>query len=153
MPSQWPASSLLHPAYGSAAQSIRAAVGVSRDEQTARLARQLDGVRRAIVLRDRDFRGFVIAGGDHSGARVTPDHKRFTEIGCPDGTVLIEVGEHPHKLTLRVDVAAVCAACPPLDPDDIIEGVKGRLLADTAWLDEVCGYCDTGTPPPPWPGG
>lgn len=145
MPNHWPDKSLLSPRYGSAAQSIRAAVGVSRDEQAARLARQLDGVRRAIVLRDRDWRGLIITGGDHEGGRVTPDHKKFTAIYSPDLTVIVEIGRHPHELALKVDTDLVCTS--------ITECIKAALLADTNWLDEICDYCDTSTPPDPWPGG
>jgi len=151
MPSHWPTSSLLHPVYGSAARDIRAAVGASSDEQAARLARQLDGVRRAIVLRDRDWRGLIITGGDHSGARVTPDHKRYTAIYSPDDTLIIEVGRHPHELALRVDTAAVCAACPGLSPEDI-DDIIDRIAENTEFITWLCDTCSGGDPGP-WPGG
>lgn len=151
MPNHWPDKSLLSPRYGSAAQSIRAAVGVSRDEQAARLARQLDGVRRAIVLRDRDWRGLIITGGEHLGGRVTPDHKKFTRIYSPDGTVIVEVGRDPHELALRVDTALVCAACPGLSPEDI-DLIIERIAENTEFIAWLCDTC-SGADPGPWPGG
>lgn len=154
MPNHWPTSSLLHPLYGSAARDIRGAVGASHGEQLDRLARQLDGVRRAIVLRDRDYRGLVISqAGTYLGARVTPDHKRYVSIYSPDDTIRVEAGRHPHELALRVDTDVVCVECDCECPDPDIEAIKGRLLADTTFLGEICTYCDTGTPPSPWPGG
>lgn len=133
-------TSLLHPAYGSAARDIRAAVGVSPAARLDRVARQLDGVRRAIVLRDRHFRGIVIQqAGAYLGTRITPDHQQFVGVDCPDGSITFEQGADTHEITMCVDV------------DAIIELVKAGLLADTAWLEQICNYCDTSTPPPPWP--
>lgn len=152
MPSRWPTASLLHPTYGSAAQSIRASVGVSRADQLDRLARQLDSVRRAIVLRDREFRGIIIAqAGTYSGSRVTPDHKRFTSIDGPDGTVLVEPGRHPHELALRVDTDVVCAACPGLSPEDI-DDIIDRIAQNEDFIAWFCDTCSGGDPGP-WPGG
>ena len=152
MANSYPPASLLHPTYGSAARDIRAAVGVSTSDRLDRALRQLDGVRRTMVLRDRDYQGIVITqDGTYQGHRVTPDQRRVVAI-TGDDTVIIEPGADNHELLIRVDTTVVCAACPGLTPEDI-EYIKGRLLSDTDWLDPICEYCDTSVPPPPWPGG
>ncbi len=134
-------TSLLHPAYGSAARDIRAAVGASPTARIDRALRQLDGVRRAIVLRDRRFRGIVIQqAGTYLGTRITPDHQQFVGIDSPDGSILIEQGADTHELVLGVD----CDACPP-DIDDL----RSQILNE-ATLDAICDWCNSGTPPP-WP--
>lgn len=96
--------SLLHPLYGTAAQDIRTAVGASSAARVAALHRQLDGVRRAVVLRDREFRGLWLKD---SQQRITPDHQKFIEVVCPDGTILWEKGDSPHQLRGCVDVEAL----------------------------------------------
>lgn len=123
-------SSLLHPVYGSAARDIRAAVGVSPAARTAKLARQIDGLQRAMVLRDRDFRGIVITqNGDAAGTRITPDHRRFVAIDCPDGSILWEQGNDGHELVGCVNVAA------------IIDEITALLEADTDFMNAVCVFC------------
>lgn len=141
MRSEQPVTSLLHPAYGSAARDIRAAVGASTTARLDRALRQLDGVRRAIVLRDRHFRGIVIQQtGTYLGTRITPDHQQFVGIDSPDGSILIEQGADTHELSLGVD----CDACPP-DIDDL----RSQILNE-ATLNAICDWCNSGTPPP-WP--
>lgn len=99
-----PAGSLLHPLYGTAAADIRAAVGASSAARMTALHRRLDGVRRAMVLRDRDFRGFWLKEAQD---RVTPDHQRFIEVVCPDGSIVWERGDSPHQLRGCVDPEAL----------------------------------------------
>lgn len=99
-----PTRSLLHPLYGTAAQDIRAAVGASSAARMAAMHRKLDGVRRAMVLRDRDFRGLWLKD---SQDRVTPDHQKFIEVVCPDGSIRWERGDSPHQLRGCVDVDAL----------------------------------------------
>lgn len=137
-------ASLLHPVYGVAAADIRAAVGASQSARLATLHRQLDGVRRAIVLRDRDYRGFVIRqDGTGAGQRITPNHQKFIGLDSPDDTILWSGDEH--DALARVNTDAVCATC--YNPEQI----KHDLLEDMIWMQVVCQFCDDGLPPTPWP--
>jgi hypothetical protein len=123
--------SLLHPLYGTAAQDIRAAVGVSSAARMDAMHRRLDGVRRAMVLRDRDFRGLWLKD---SQDRVTPDHQKFIEIVCPDGSIRWERGDSPHQLRGCVDPDAL----------DIETGCTNAFRVVTNGTDDVVAEgCDT----------
>lgn len=123
--------SLLHPLYGTAAQDIRAAVGASSAARMSALHRRLDGVRRAMVLRDREFRGLWLKD---SQDRVTPDHQKFIEVVCPDGSILWERGDSPHQLRGCVDVDAL----------DIETGCTDAFRVVTNGTDDVTAVgCDT----------
>ncbi len=123
--------SLLHPLYGTAAQDIRAAVGASSSARMAAMHRRLDGVRRTMVLRDRDFRGLWLKD---SQQRVTPDHQKFIEVVCPDGSILWESGDSPHQLRGCVDVDAL----------DIETGCTDAFRVVTNGTDDVTAEgCDT----------
>lgn len=124
-------ASLLHPLYGTAAQDIRAAVGASSASRVAGIQRRLDGVRRAMVLRDRDFRGLWLKD---SQQRITPDHQKFIEVVCPDGTILWEKGDSPHQLRGCVDVGAL----------GIVPGCANAFDTVTNGTDDVVAVdCDT----------
>lgn len=131
--------SLLHPLYGAAAQDIRAAVGASSAARMAAMHRQLDGVRRAVVLRDRDFRGLWLKD---SQQRVTPDHQKFIEVVCPDGTILWEKGDSPHQLRGCVDPDAlgIEPGCPNAF-DTVTNGTDDAVAVgcDTLTLLPGCG--------------
>lgn len=99
-----PMGSLLHPLYGTAAQDIRAAVGASSGARMVDLHRRLDGLRRAVVLQSREFRGLWLKDAQD---RVTPDHQKFIEVVCPDGSIRWERGESPHQLQACVDPEAL----------------------------------------------
>lgn len=123
--------SLLHPTYGSAAADVRSAVGASPAARAARLGRQLDAVQRALVLRARAFRGIVIT---QDGTRITPDHQRWIEIDCPDGSIVWEQGDDTHQLVGCVDVGAIAGA------------IGDALLASPEFMDAVCTYCNSPEP-------
>lgn len=124
-----PVSSLLHPTYGVAAADIRSAVGASQAARLERVTRQLDAVRRATVLRARDFRGLVIQqDGTYLGTRITPSHRRFVGVDCPDGSILFEQGADTHEIRMCVD----------------IEVIKTMLLEDPGFSSTICASCDPG---------
>lgn len=131
--------SLLHPLYGTAAQDIRAAVGASSAARMNAMYRQLDGVRRAVVLRDREFRGLWLKDAQD---RVTPDHQKFIEVVCPDGTIVWERGDSPHQLRGCVDVGAlgIEPGCPNAF-DTVTNGTDDVVAAgcDTLELAAGCG--------------
>jgi len=147
----YPPASLLHPTYGSAARDIRAAVGVSSTARLDRALRQLDEVRRTMVLHDRDYQGIVITQpGAYQGHRITPDQRRVVAI-TGDETVVIEPGADNHELVIRVDTAVVCAACPGLSPEDI-DDIIDRIAENEEFIAWLCDTC-SGAEPGPWPGG
>lgn len=134
--------SLLHPVYGVAAADIRAAVGASQSARLAKLHRQLDGVRRSIVLYDRDYRGHVIRqSGTGAGQRITPNHQKFIGLDSPDDSILWSGDEH--DVLAQVNTEFVCDEC--IDEDEL-----RPLILNEATLDAICAYCSGGTPPP-WP--
>lgn len=123
--------SLLHPLYGTAAQDIRAAVGASSAARMDAMHRRLDSVRRAMVIRDREFRGLWLRD---SQDRVTPDHQKFIEVVCPDGSIRWERGDSPHQLRGCVDPEAL----------DIDTGCTDAFRVVTNGTDDVIAEgCDT----------
>jgi len=134
-----PAGTLPHPLYGTAAADIRAAVGASSAARMTALQRRLDGVRRAMVLRDRDFRGFWLKDAQD---RVTPDHQRFIEVVCPDGSIRWERGDSPHQLRACVDPEALGIEPGCADAFRVVTNGTDAVTAegcDTLELSAGCG--------------
>lgn len=136
--------SLLDRTQGYASFAARRALGKDMWSELQRLRRRVDELERALALDLRTYGGLTI---NDFGTQVGLDHRRRHHLKSSDDSItLTRLEGLPYAVDVTVNGDVVCL--------DIIECIKARLLADTDWLDEVCGYdCGSGVAPGPWPGG
>lgn len=139
-------SDLNSPLVGVAARDRASMRGTSAEDRVREMEARIERLERALTYAMQLPREIVIT----SNSTITP------VTWSPDGRIYlrsssltIDIERKPHArqhvIDLNVNTAAVCAACYD------IEQIKADLLSDLLWLDEICAYCDTGTPPVPWP--
>lgn len=135
--------SLLDRSAGYAAFAVRRALGKDLWSELQRLRRRVDELERALALDLKTYGGLTV---NDFGTWVGLDHRRRHHLKSSDDSIVLTRPEGlPYAVDLTVNTDQVCI--------DIIECIKARILADPDFLDEICAYCDTGTPPAPWPGG
>jgi len=128
---------------GIAAQDRARMRGENKDDRVAELEARVGRLERALAYQMQIPRDIVIISND-TYVPVTFDTEGHVYIRSQeddDGRSSIDIGRRPHA---RIHVMDLLVN---------IEWIKARLLEDTDWLDEICQYCDTSTPPAPWPGG
>lgn len=98
---------------------------------------RMDRVERFLVYQLRPHRRIKINGPD-SDELALSDREAEYVFTSEDGSIVLSKGtDHPTRNNV-VDWA--------LNLDQL----KGDLLEDTDWLDQICGWCDSATPPT-WP--
>lgn len=140
------ADHLNNPLVGVAARDRASIRGDSQRDHIAALERRIAQLERALAYQMQIPRDVVII----SGSTYTPVlfdgdghlYLRSAEEDTGDGTISsIDIGRRPHARQHVIDLAIN------------IDWIKAKLLEDTTWLGEICAYCDTSTPPDPWPVG
>ena len=128
---------------GIAARERAVIKGTSKDAKIADLEARIGRLERALAYQMQIPRDIVIISND-SYVPVTFDTEGHVYIRSQEddaGRSSIDIGRRPHARIHVIDLLIN------------IEWIKARLLEDTDWLDEICQYCDSSTPPDPWPGG
>ena len=128
---------------GVAAQDRARMRGENKDDRIAALEARIGQLERALAYQTQIPRDIVIiSGGTYTPVTFdTAGHVYIRSQEDDDGRESIDMGRRPHARIHAIDLLVN------------IEWIKARLLEDTDWLDEICAYCDTSTPPGPWPGG
>lgn len=136
-----------HPRFGLAARDLRKMRGRDTGSAGMDALKRVRELERTISYMVQIPREIVI----QTGERFTPvpfDKTGRLYLYSSDELVGVDRSPHArqHVIDLTLDTAAICAA--------VLECIKAGLVADTDWLDVVCGYdCESGIPPDPWPGG
>lgn len=140
------ADHLNNPLVGVAARDRASIRGDSRDDRIAALERRIGQLERALAYQMQLPRDIVII----SGSTYTPVpydtdghlYLRSAEEEAGDGTISsIDIGRRPHARQHVIDLAVN------------VEWIKAKLLEDTTWLEQICGFCDGEGDPGPWPVG
>lgn len=110
---------------------------------------RLSAVERFLVYQLRPHRRIWLNAIGADGDVVISDREAEYLLTSEDGSITLSKGTlHPTRnnvADLTVNTDFVCATCYD------IEQIKHDLLQDLIWLDAICDYCGSGTPPPPWP--
>lgn len=131
---------------GVAARDRASMRGTSPEDRIAAMEDRIARLERALTYAMQLPREIIIT----SGSTITPvTWSEDGRIYLHSSSLTIDIERKPHArqhvIDLNVNTDAVCAYCYD------IEQIKADLLSDLLWLDEICAYCDTGTPPDPWP--
>lgn len=131
---------------GVAARDRASIRGTSQADRIAALERRIDQLERALAYQMQLPRDVVIiSGSTYVPVPFDGDghlYLRSAEEAAGDGDVSsIDIGRRPHARQHVIDLVVNA------------NWVKAILLDDTDWLDEICAYCSTSTPPAPWPVG
>lgn len=139
-------STLNNAAVGVAARDRASIRGTSPEDRIAALEARIAQLERALAYQTQIPREVVIMKDDkYIPVPWSPDGRIY--IHSSDGSIEIARDPHAriHAIDLTVDTDFVCATCYDIDQ------IKSDLLEDLIWLDEICEYCNDGTPPDPWP--
>lgn len=135
-------SDLNNPLVGVAARDRASMRGTSPEDRVAALEDRIARLERALTYQMQIPREIVLISNETYEPVPFDSDGRLYMRSAEDPTVSsIDIGRRPHARQHVIDLVVN------------IDWVMARILENTTFLDEICAYCDTATPPAPWLGG